>query len=70
MNRLFFGVFMIFSLSLISSCSKKTNLFKSSGKMENFTPVTADFDFLSAKAKIIIEEESGKLTRGDRKSVV
>lgn len=64
MNRFFFGVVLVFSFSLISSCAKKTNLYKSTGKMDEFAPVSADFDYLSARAKITIEEESGKITRG------
>jgi hypothetical protein len=32
--------------------------------MEEFQPVETQYDYLSAKAKIVIEEESGKITRG------
>ena len=49
---------------LLASCAKKTIPFESEGAMKEFTPVTAEYDYLSAKAKIVIEEESGKITRG------
>lgn len=65
MNRFFLGVLLLFSLSMIfSSCAKKANLYQSTGKMDDFEPIEADFVYLSAKAKIVIEEESGKITRG------
>ncbi len=49
---------------VLASCAKKTNLYSSSTKMEDFEPVIADYDYLTGKAKIVIEEESGKVTRG------
>ncbi|MBN3582933.1 DUF4292 domain-containing protein [Algoriphagus aestuarii] len=64
MNKLFAGFIILFAIGFLSSCAKKNVAYQSSGKMEEFSPVYNDYDFLSAKAKIVIEEESGKITRG------
>lgn len=63
MNRLFAGVLTGLVL-LLSGCAKKVVLYEGDGQMEEFQPVEASYDYLSAKAKIVIEEESGKITRG------
>jgi hypothetical protein len=63
MNRL---VVTLLTLALFSlaSCAKKVNLYEGDGQMEEFQPIEAQYDYLEAKAKIVIEEESGKITRG------
>jgi hypothetical protein len=63
MNRLFVGILFV-GLILLSSCSKKTILFEGGEDMKEFEPVEARYNYLSAKAKIVIEDESGKITRG------
>lgn len=63
MNRLFVGVFILLIIGL-GSCAKKVVLYDRDGQMEEFQPVQAQYDYLSAKAKVVIEEESGKITRG------
>ncbi len=63
MNRLFAGVLTGLVL-LLAGCAKKVVLYEGDGQMEEFQPVEASYDYLSAKAKIVIEEESGKITRG------
>lgn len=63
MNRLFAGVLTLLVIAL-AGCAKKVVLYEGDGQMEEFQPVSAKFDYLSAKAKIVIEEESGKITRG------
>lgn len=63
MNRLFVLVWAFAAISL-SGCAKKVVLYEGDGQMEEFQPVYASYDYLSAKAKIVIEEESGKITRG------
>jgi hypothetical protein len=63
MNRFFSG--LIFAGGIIlSGCATKTVLYQGNGKMEEFSPIEARYDYLDAKAKIVIEEESGKITRG------
>ncbi|WPR73488.1 DUF4292 domain-containing protein [Algoriphagus sp. NG3] len=64
MNKLFSGIVLILGLGLLVSCSKKTTIFQANGKMEDFSPIYTDYDYMSAKAKVVIEEESGKITRG------
>ncbi|RIW13689.1 DUF4292 domain-containing protein [Algoriphagus lacus] len=63
MNRLFAGVLTVLVL-VLAGCAKKVVLYEGDGQMEEFQPVEAKYDYLSAKAKIVIEEESGKITRG------
>lgn len=55
---------LVSGLIFLNSCAKKTIPFDADGRMEDFSPIYADFDYLNAKAKIVIEEESGKITRG------
>ncbi len=64
MNKIFSGLTLIILLAFISSCSKKVIPYQGDGKMGDFTPVYASYEYLNAKAKIVIEEESGKITRG------
>lgn len=64
MNRLLAGFAVLIIFSFITSCSKKTVMYQADGKMEDFSPVYTDYDYMSAKAKVVIEEESGKVTRG------
>ncbi|WP_026951371.1 DUF4292 domain-containing protein [Algoriphagus mannitolivorans] len=63
MNR-FFGGILFLALITLGSCAKKTVLYDGGEGMNEFVPVKARYDYLSAKAKIVIEEESGKVTRG------
>lgn len=64
MNRLFAGIVLVLGVSLLFSCSKKTIVYQADGKMEDFSPIYTDYGYMNAKAKVIIEEESGKVTRG------
>jgi len=64
MSKRFWGVLSIFFVLALASCAKKATLYSSSTKMDDFEPVIADYDYLSGRAKIVIEEESGKITRG------
>jgi hypothetical protein len=63
MNR-FFLRWIFVGIIALSGCSRKSLLFEGDNKMEDFTPVYAQYGFLNAKAKFVIEEESGKITRG------
>ena len=64
MNKIFRGFALVILLSFIFSCSKKVIPYQGDGKMGDFSPAYASYDYLNAKAKIVIEEESGKITRG------
>ncbi|MFN3759099.1 MAG: DUF4292 domain-containing protein [Algoriphagus aquaeductus] len=63
MNKFFSGWIVVCLLAMVG-CSRKVVLFEGDGKMDEFAPLEAKYDYLSAKAKIVIEEESGKTTRG------
>lgn len=45
-------------------CAKSTLPVQETGGMENFAPVVAQYGYLQGKAKIVLEEDSGKITRG------
>lgn len=61
-NR-FLGLGLVF-LVLITGCAKRPNLYTSDEIMQEFEPVYLNFDYLSARGRIVIEEASGKTTRG------
>jgi hypothetical protein len=64
MNR-FLGSSLILLLLIFSAgCAKKVIPYQSDGRMESFQPSYPQYNYLSARAKVIIEEESGKITRG------
>lgn len=46
------------------SCAKKITHFEGNQDMESFVPSTTQFGYLQAKAKVVLEEDSGKITRG------
>lgn len=52
-----------FSFALFG-CAKKPLLYTSDTVMEDFEPAYLDFNFLSAKGKVMIEDQSGKITKG------
>lgn len=64
MNRLFSGLLMLVAIGYLSGCAKKTIVYEGDGKMEDYAPVYSEYGYIDAKAKIVIEEESGKITRG------
>lgn len=64
MNKFFVGLVFLALVGSLASCSKKVIPYQGDGKMGNFSPVYAEYDYLNGKAKIVIEEESGKITRG------
>ena len=64
MSRLLKIFFLGMAVIFLNACSKKVIPFESDGKMSEFAPSYAEYDFINAKAKVIIEEESGKITRG------
>jgi len=63
MTRILLGSFILLLL-LIVGCAKKPNLYISDEIMQEFKPSNFDFDYLSARARIVIEEPNGKTTRG------
>ncbi len=63
MTKYLLGGILIFAV-FISSCAKKPNLYTSDEVMQEFNPGYFDFEYLSARARIVIEEPDGKTTRG------
>jgi hypothetical protein len=63
MTKIFLGSFILLLL-LTAGCAKKPNLYISDEVMQEFEPSYFDFDYLSARARIVIEEPDGKTTRG------
>lgn len=48
----------------ISGCAKKPNLYTSNEIMQEFNPVYFEYQYISAKGRIVLEESDGKLTKG------
>ncbi|EON78585.1 hypothetical protein ADIS_0935 [Lunatimonas lonarensis] len=63
MNRLLF--LLAFSTCLLmAGCAKKPLLYTSDTVMDEFEPTYLDFEFLSARGKVMIEDQSGRVTKG------
>jgi hypothetical protein len=45
-------------------CAQKISPLTVGEEMESFVPRTTQYDYLQAKAKLVLEEDSGKITRG------
>lgn len=56
--------FFIILLFLIVGCAKQPNLYSSDEIMEEFHPAYLEFKYLQAKGRIVLEESSGKITKG------
>lgn len=57
------GILILFFLVLIG-CAKKPNLYTSDEIMQEFNPNYFDFQYLSARGRIVLEESNGKITKG------
>lgn len=64
MNKFLRLGLVLIGVTLLHACSKRVIPFESNERMKEFSPEYADFDYLSARAKVVIEEGSGKITRG------
>ncbi|WP_297335149.1 DUF4292 domain-containing protein [Algoriphagus sp.] len=64
MNKFLLLGWVLIGMILLNSCSKRVIPYQSNERMKEFSPQYADFDYLSARAKVVIEEGSGKITRG------
>ncbi len=64
MNKRFFWSLIPLILLFIAGCAKRPNLYSSNEVMKEFSPNYFDFSYLSAKARIVLEEDGGKTTRG------
>lgn len=63
MNSRFFIVFFL-ALLFMSGCAKKTVLYSSDEIMEDFDPSYFEYNYLSAKSRIVLEDPNGRTTRG------
>lgn len=64
MNK-FSGFFsLIIAVLLLTGCAKRPILYTSDEIMEEFRPVYLDYDYLTARARVVLEESNGKTTRG------
>ena len=61
-NRLLVGIVLAF---LSWGCAQKVVPYSASEEMESLVPSKTNYDYLQAKAKIVLEENSGKITRGN-----
>jgi len=56
--------YLILALLIMVSCARRPNLYTSDEIMDEFTPVYLEFDYLTARARVVLEEPTGKTTRG------
>src|SRR5690606_30528681 len=63
MNKRFLLVFFLFAI-FASSCSKKAVLYSSDAVMEEFEPTYFDYNYLSSRSRISLEEHNGSTTKG------
>jgi hypothetical protein len=56
--------FFIISAFFLFGCAKKPNLYTSDEIMEEFKPTIFEFEYISAKGRIVLEESNGKITKG------
>jgi hypothetical protein len=60
-QRILVGMILIL---LSCGCAQKITLQTGTEEMESFAPRTTQYRYLQAKAKLVLEEDSGKITRG------
>lgn len=63
MIKKFFGAMIVIAF-VFGGCAKRPNLYTSDEVMQEFDPSYLDFNYLSARGRIVIEEANGKTTRG------
>lgn len=63
MNSRFLSVFFLILLFL-SGCAKKSVLYTSDEIMEEFEPTELDFNYLSSRSRVSLEEQNGQTTKG------
>lgn len=61
-NRLLFA--FLFMALFVAGCSKKTVLYSSDEIMEEFEPAYFDYEYLSSRSRISLEEYNGRTTKG------
>lgn len=55
---------MLMAILLLWGCAKSSLPVQEKEDMEVFAPLAAQYGYLQGKAKIVLEEDSGKITRG------
>jgi hypothetical protein len=63
MTKILFS-FLIFGALFFAGCAKKPILYTSDEIMEEFHPSNFEFEYISAKGRIVLEESNGKVTKG------
>lgn len=56
--------FLIIAAIFLAGCAKKPILYSSDEIMEEFRPAVFEFEYISAKGRIVLEESNGKVTKG------
>jgi hypothetical protein len=63
MNNRFFVAFLLIAI-FAAGCSKKTVLYSSDEIMDDFEPTYFDYNYLSSRSRISLEEHNGRTTKG------
>lgn len=63
MNNRFLIAFLLIAV-FVAGCSKKTVLYSSDEVMDEFAPGYLDYNYLSSRSRISLEEHNGRTTKG------
>lgn len=64
MNKCLKISYLLLAVVIMVSCARRPNLYTSDEIMQEFTPVYLEFNYLTARARVVLEEPNGKTTRG------
>jgi hypothetical protein len=64
MSKYYRVLLVAISILLLAGCARRPVLYTSDEVMEEFNPEYLEFDYLSARARVVLEEPNGKTTRG------
>lgn len=64
MNKLLRVSYLVIVMLMVISCARRPNLYTSDEIMDEFDPVYLDYEYLTARARVVLEEPNGKTTRG------
>ncbi|GGZ38952.1 hypothetical protein GCM10007049_35250 [Echinicola pacifica] len=58
------SIFIFLVAITLAGCAKRPTLYSADEAMKEFSPNYFEFDYLQAKARLVMEEDNGKTTRG------
>lgn len=64
MNKFLRFSSLIIAVMMVVGCARRPNLYTSDEIMDEFDPVYLNYEYLTARARVVLEEPNGKTTRG------